>query len=129
MYQCSHEPGAATGFPWWAVPRGCGDRLVRPIGTAGCDHIAVTDVRDYVGLVRDVMRTVDWVMVRGLAGRSGRGVLQTAAHSSEGRAQQPGNVHLGTANPFGDLRLGEVAGEPHGDHPEFPLRQFRQQRP
>jgi hypothetical protein len=57
-----------------------------------------------------------------------RCVQQAAAQPFDCRPQDPGDVHLGAADPLGDLRLGEVADEPHGDHAEFPFGQPGQQR-
>ena len=54
--------------------------------------------------------------------------LQRAAQPLERGAQDPRHVHLRAADPLGDLRLGEVAGESHGDHPLFPLGQLIEQR-
>jgi hypothetical protein len=36
-------------------------------------------------------------------------------------------VHLGATDPVGDLRLGQVPGEAHRDHTQFPFGQLGQQ--
>src|SRR5690606_2301515 len=49
--------------------------------------------------------------------------LQDVAELTESPGEDAGDVHLGHADPLGDLGLGEVLVEPQVDHETVPLRQ------
>jgi hypothetical protein len=49
--------------------------------------------------------------------------LSVGVHAVTQSDQQPRDLHLGHPDLFGDLLLGHVADEPHGDDAPFPLGQ------
>jgi hypothetical protein len=65
--------------------------------------------------------TSPWAFNRSIAGQ------KLEAHAGDGSAQQPRHVHLGEADPGGNLILTQVRKEPQQHHFALNLGQLRKQ--